>query len=211
MRFRFGDCVLDPEARQLWRGGQLVTLPPRGLQLLLLLMERRPRALSHAHLRDAIWPNTLVGYTSLSQLVTLLRRALGDDTRPARIIRTIPRFGYVFAADVAEEVGPGEARFAGVFVAAGREYPIPVGESLVGRGEECVLRLESRQVSRVHARVVATDDRVTIEDAGSKNGTWIHGKRLEGPVDLTADDEVSLGTFRMVFRSAGAGSSARPE
>jgi pSer/pThr/pTyr-binding forkhead associated (FHA) protein len=64
-------------------------------------------------------------------------------------------------------------------------------------------------VSRVHARVVAADGRATIEDAGGKNGTWVNGTRREGPADLLPDDEVSLGSFRMVFHAGGTGSSTR--
>jgi DNA-binding winged helix-turn-helix (wHTH) protein len=209
MRLRFADCSLDAEARQLWRGGRPVAVPSRAWQLLVLLLEHRPRALSQARLRDALWPDTHVGYASLAQLVTQVRRAIGDTSRPPRLVRTVPRFGYAFVAEVSEETPRADPRFAGAFVAAGREYPVPEGETLVGRGAVCGVRLLSRQVSRVHARVVAGDGGVTIEDAGSKNGTWVNGTRREGPASLVPDDEVSLGGFRMVFHGPGAGSSTR--
>jgi hypothetical protein len=52
---RFADCVLDPEARELRRGGRDVPLSPRAFRLLTLLLERRPRPVSQRELRDALW------------------------------------------------------------------------------------------------------------------------------------------------------------
>ncbi|HXY38044.1 MAG TPA: winged helix-turn-helix domain-containing protein [Vicinamibacteria bacterium] len=103
MRLRFGECVFDPEARELHRAGEAVALTPRAFTLLGLLLEHRPRALSHEWLRDALWPDTAVGYTSLAQLVTEVRKAVGDDARAGTIVRTVPRFGYAFAGEVVEE------------------------------------------------------------------------------------------------------------
>ena len=54
MSFWFGDFELDQERRQLLRGGQPVPLEPKAYELLTLLVERRPKALSRAQIRDAI-------------------------------------------------------------------------------------------------------------------------------------------------------------
>src|SRR4030042_2904962 len=98
MRLRFADAVLDPEARELRRGARPAPLPPRALRLLTLLLERRPRPVSQRELRDALWPDTHVGYTSLAQVVTEVRRAIGDRAGVDRLIRTGRRFGYAFVA-----------------------------------------------------------------------------------------------------------------
>jgi len=50
---------------------------------------------------------------------------------------------------------------------------------------------------------------LTLEDAGSKNGTWVNGARLEGPVVLADGDLVSFGTFRAVFQGVSALGSTR--
>ena len=103
MRLRFSDCVLDAHARQLRRGGRLVPLSPRAFQLLSVLLDARPRPLSHRHLRDALWPDRHLGYTSLAQVVTEVRRAIGETAGAAHLVRTVPRFGYAFVAPVVEE------------------------------------------------------------------------------------------------------------
>ena len=87
------------------------------------------------------------------------------------------------------------------------EYLIPEGETTVGRGTECGIRLPSSRVSRVHALVRAEGDRVSIEDAGSKNGTWVNRERQKGSALLEDGDEVMFGTFRAVFRRAGSSGS----
>ncbi len=56
MSLRFGRFELDRERRQLLRSGEPVPLEPRAYELLVLLVERRPRALSRAQIRDVVWP-----------------------------------------------------------------------------------------------------------------------------------------------------------
>ena len=185
-----------------------VGLSPRAFQLLALLIERRPRPVSQQELRDALWPATNVGYTSLAQAVGEVRRAIGDTDGADRRIRTVPRVGYAFAAPVVEERAR-KAAGVGVLVTADGEYLVPEGETLVGRGTECGIRLPSSRVSRVHARVRTEGERVLVEDAGSKNGTWVNRTRREEPSLLEDGDEVLFGTFRAVFHRAGASGSTR--
>ena len=54
MSFWFGDFELDQERRERLRSGEPVPLEPKAYELLSLLVERRPRALSRAQIRDAI-------------------------------------------------------------------------------------------------------------------------------------------------------------
>ncbi len=208
MRLRFADCVLDPEARELRRREGPVSLSPRAFQLLTLLLEHRPRPVLQRQLRDALWPDTNVGYTSLAQVVAEVRRAIGDHGGVERRIRTVPRVGYAFAIPVVEE-RPRRATGVGVLVTEDGEYLVPEGETLVGRGTECGIRLPSSRVSRVHARVWTKGERVLVEDAGSKNGTWVNRERREGPAVLDDGDEVLFGTFRAVFHRASATGSTR--
>jgi DNA-binding winged helix-turn-helix (wHTH) protein len=208
MRLRFADCVLDPEARELRRQEKLVPLSPRALHLLTLLLEHRPRPVSQRQLRDALWPDTSVGYTSLAQVVGEVRRAIGDADGADRRIRTVPRVGYAFVAPVVEE-RPRRPAGLGMLVTEDTEYLVREGETLVGRGTECGIRLPSSRVSRVHARVWTEGERVLVEDAGSKNGTWVNRERRAGATALEDGDEVLFGTFRAVFQRAGASGSTR--
>jgi DNA-binding winged helix-turn-helix (wHTH) protein len=198
MRVRFGDCVFDAEARELWRGERRVPLSPKAFLLLRLLLQRRPRPLAQAELRDALWPDSSVGYTSLARVVNEVRNAIGDDAGRATLLRTVPRFGYAFGSDAVEQAPQQPARF--LLVAEDREYPLHEGETLVGRGPECGVRLLASRVSRVHARVKVQAARPEIEDCGSKNGTWVNGSRIEGAVALGEGDEVFVGNERLLFR-----------
>ena len=106
MSFWFGDFELDQERRQLLRSGEPVPLEPKAYELLSLLVERRPRALSRAQIRDIVWPRTFVSESTLAVVVNGIRQALADDARTPRFIRTVHGFGYAFcgeAREVAEE------------------------------------------------------------------------------------------------------------
>jgi DNA-binding winged helix-turn-helix (wHTH) protein len=209
MPWHFGDCVFDAPARELVRAGRPVALSPKAFELLVLLIESRPRPLAQGHLRDALWPDTHVGYTSLARVVSEVRRAVGDSARGAVHIRTVPRFGYAFTGDLlAGPKAPPRSETCAL-VAEDREYALSLGPSLVGRGPECAVRLPSSQVSRVHAELVVGDCRASLEDRGSKNGTWVNGRRITGPAQLADGDEVLFGTYRLVFRSLSPLTSTR--
>ena len=60
------------------------------------------------------------------------------------------------------------------------EIDLPVGEVIIGRALECFIRLDDAMVSRRHARLLVTDDLVTIEDLGSRNGVTVNSQALRG-------------------------------
>jgi WD40 repeat protein/DNA-binding winged helix-turn-helix (wHTH) protein len=120
MSFLFGDFELDQERRQLLRSGQPVPLEPKAYELLSLLVERRPRALSRAQIRDVIWPQTFASESTLAVVVNGIRQALGDDARHPRFIRTVHGFGYAFCGE-AREAGAGRVGASEAVVE--RPYP----------------------------------------------------------------------------------------
>lgn len=93
MEIRFGSFVLDLTARQLLCEGRRVPLSPKVYQLLCVLAEERPRALSRQELHARLWPDTFVSDVNLACLVNELRVALGDCRG---LVRTVHRFGYAF-------------------------------------------------------------------------------------------------------------------
>ena len=101
-RLAFGRFVLDFEARELRRDGSPVALSPKAFQLLELLVESRPTALSKAILLDRIWPDTFVVEKNLVNLIAEIRDALGDDHRTQHVIRTVQRFGYAFRGEAGD-------------------------------------------------------------------------------------------------------------
>ncbi len=103
-RYRFGEFVLSPSTRILARHGRPIPLIPRYLDLLLLLIDRRSIALTRDEIMESVWSDVVVSDGALSQAVRTLRRALGDDPRSPRYIRTVSRHGYQFVFErVTEE------------------------------------------------------------------------------------------------------------
>src|SRR5687767_13724910 len=98
MQIRAGACVIDTDRRQVFRAGEAVAISPKGYQLLALLLDARPKALSKHNLHEALWPDTYVVEANLSNLIGEIRTALGDSARQPQIIRTLHGFGYAFAA-----------------------------------------------------------------------------------------------------------------
>lgn len=133
MRLRFGDCLFDPTLREVQRGRERLALPPKEFQLLALLLERRPAAVPHAELRDALWPEAHVGYTSLARLVAELRRSLGDDAKTPRLVRTVSRIGYAFVAQVIAEPANDTWPLAGTLVAGRYRILSFLGGGATGR------------------------------------------------------------------------------
>lgn len=75
---------------------------------------------------------------------------------------------------------------------------LEIGESSVGRSSECDLTLDEPSVSRLHATLVVESDRVRVLDAGSNNGTFVNGRRVDEAV-LKSGDEISFGTVTTRF------------
>jgi DNA-binding winged helix-turn-helix (wHTH) protein len=213
MRLSFGDCVLDLERRQLVRAGRDVHLTPKALDLLALLVAERPRAVAKAEIRDRLWPGTFVSESNLTTLVTELRSALGDAARSPRYLRTVHRFGYAFCGSAAElpERSPAGRRRGPHFTLewAGGEVSLRDGENLIGREEGAAAWIESASVSRRHARIVVSRGTATLEDLGSKNGTFVRGQRLSSAVALANGEEIRVGVVPLRFRAFEAADSTR--
>ncbi len=97
-RLFFGACAIDTAAHALYISGEERHLQPRGFQVLLYLILNRHRVVSKHELLDAIWPTCHVTENVVARCVMKLRRAIGDDHRCGRMIRTIHRVGYRFDA-----------------------------------------------------------------------------------------------------------------
>jgi DNA-binding winged helix-turn-helix (wHTH) protein len=205
MRLRFGEHVLDPDSRQLFRGREEVRLGPRVFDLLEQLVRSRPRALRKAEIQRRLWPDTAVGDGSLAFLVSELRARLGDDARRPRYIRTVPAFGYAFCGEVTEAAAAATlTASAGVPRVAWEDRVVPLaeGENLLGRDPDARVRIDVTGVSRRHARVVLRGGEATLEDLGSKNGTFVGRRddRVTGPVPLPDGSPFRLGRVLLTYR-----------
>jgi Tol biopolymer transport system component/DNA-binding winged helix-turn-helix (wHTH) protein len=101
--FRFGDFALDCAQRRLLRGAQDLYLPPKTFELLLYLIQNSGRIIAKGELLDAIWSGVNVNENTLAQRIREVREALHDGENGVSFIKTIPRVGYQFVAQVTEE------------------------------------------------------------------------------------------------------------
>jgi DNA-binding winged helix-turn-helix (wHTH) protein len=197
----FGDCVFDPGTRQVLRAGKQVRISPKAFQLLEILIARRPNAVSKEELQEILWPDTYVSDANLPNLVADLRSELGDSPRSSRIIRTVQRFGYAFVATPLSARHAGSRGHAYRLIWGNREIALGEGENLFGREDDAVVWIDDAAVSRRHARIVIDESGAFLEDLGSKNGTYLRGKRLlQTPAKLTDGDQITIGTASMTFR-----------
>lgn len=103
--FEFGPFRLDSAERQLLRDGEPVPIPPKAFDTLVVLVENRGHAVRKDDLIRSVWPDTFVEENNLTQYVSLLRKALGEDGAGKGYIETVPRWGYRFVGDVREADG----------------------------------------------------------------------------------------------------------
>jgi DNA-binding winged helix-turn-helix (wHTH) protein len=207
--YRFDQFVLDPDTRRLLRDGDEVHLSPKAFDLLRLLVDGRARALARRDLHDQLWPETHVEDTNLAGLVAEIRRALGDSPDAPRYIRTMHRFGYWFIGDIEETAAavPPSSAPAGEkapirfwLIWDMRQIPLFDGDNIIGRAPDAAVWLEAPGVSRHHARIRLEGEQATIEDLGSKNGTYVAGERLTAPMVLSDGDQIRVSSVVMSFR-----------
>ena len=102
--YRFDRFTLDlARGALLGSDGAEVPLRPKSFALLRLLVENAGSLLDRDAIMAAVWPDVVVSDASITQCIRDIRRALGDEAQ--RLLKTVPKRGYMFAA----EVSPAEA------------------------------------------------------------------------------------------------------
>lgn len=207
MKVRFAEFTLDSDARRLSREGEEVHLSPKAFDLLRLLVEHRPNVLDKETLHARIWPRTFVVDANLSVLVAELRRALADNAREPRFIRTVHALGYSFcgeaaAADEAASAAgpPGGARCWLMWNE--RALVLADGENIIGREPGSAVWVDAPGVSRRHARIEVArgGDILRLEDLGSTNGTSVDGSPVRGVVDVGDGSVIRVGGVDLTVR-----------
>lgn len=105
MIYRFGAFALDLDRLELHASGSVCPLEPQVFALLALLVENRDRVISKEEIIEKVWDGRIVSDAALASRVKSARRALGDDGKSQRFIRTIQRRGLRFVAAVSPESG----------------------------------------------------------------------------------------------------------
>jgi DNA-binding winged helix-turn-helix (wHTH) protein len=207
VKIRFGEFVFDSAARQLRREGQDVHLSRKAFDMLCMLLSRRPNVVAKAELFGEIWADTFVTDANLNVVIGEIRRALGDNAQSPRFVRTAHGVGYAFCGEtvdadkVAAAVLPEPSR--AWLVGAHHTFPLPEGEHVIGRDQQCAIRLDDTSVSRRHARLrITADATAVLEDLRSTNGTLIGRRRVKGEMPLGDGDVVTIGDVELEFRAA---------
>jgi DNA-binding winged helix-turn-helix (wHTH) protein len=101
-QYEFDRFTVDAQQRLLFAAGESgpVDLPPRAFDALLYLLERPGELLTKKELMKALWPGVVVEENSLNQVISLVRRVLGEKPSEHRFIVTAPGRGYRFVAAV---------------------------------------------------------------------------------------------------------------
>ena len=204
MRTRFAQFTIDSETRQLLSDEGDVHLSPKAFDLLCGLIASRPKVVEKADLHARIWPNTYVVDANLNILIGEIRRAIGDRAQNPKFVRTVHGVGYAFcgtAVDVQPPRAPVQALFCWV-VWNRKTYQLSEGENIVGRDPRSDVWLDVPGVSRRHAliRVNSTNRRVTLEDLGSTNGTFVRRAPVDGEIALTDGDLIRVGKVDLTVR-----------
>ncbi len=98
--YRFGQFALDVRKRTVSRADSPVSLTPKAFDVLLFLVQNPNRLVTKEELLQAVWGDTFVEEGNLTQYISHLRKALGDNPEDTRLIVTIARKGYQFTAGV---------------------------------------------------------------------------------------------------------------
>ena len=127
MLFFFDEFVLDTDRRELRRSSDPIAIEPQVFDLLEFLVRNRDRVASRDDLLAAIWNGRIVSESTLSSRIYAARTAVGDDGAAQRLIRTLPRKGVRFVAEVRE--GPDTAPHLPAGPAAAGSPATPVDPS----------------------------------------------------------------------------------
>jgi DNA-binding winged helix-turn-helix (wHTH) protein len=105
LEYLFGPFRVDPVHRMLWRGDDVIAIPPKPLALLLLLIEHRGKVLSKDQIIEMLWSDAVGTEANLSVNIATLRKILGEKPRDHSYIVTLPQQGYSFVAEVRVNTG----------------------------------------------------------------------------------------------------------
>jgi TolB-like protein/DNA-binding winged helix-turn-helix (wHTH) protein/cytochrome c-type biogenesis protein CcmH/NrfG len=134
--YKFGQFLLDPGSRTLSHADSPVFLTPKAFDVLTFLVQNPKRLVTKEELLQAVWGDTFVEEGNLKQYISHLRKALGDNSENPRLIATIARKGYQFAADVTVGETADTARQAAVQVSTAERSPSDTQPKIEGQLSE---------------------------------------------------------------------------
>jgi len=207
MRVAFDDFVLDTGTRELSRSGRPLNLTPKAFELLAILIANRPRVVTKTELQERLWPDRFVVDKNLANLVSEIRDALGDDPSNPRFVRTAHRIGYAFrhrggTNDPSNSAPPVDRIFR--LIVGDQSLTLQEGEYVLGRDPDADVYLDSPSVSRRHAVIRIAGAGATVEDLGSRNGTFVGDTRIDKASRIEHGDAIRVGAVMLTFHAVSA-------
>lgn len=216
--FRFAGFELDLAAYALRTHGEAVRLEKIPMEILILLVQRAGMLVERSEIAARVWGRGVhvEQEAAINTAVRKIRQVLGDDAAAPRFVETVVGKGYRFVAAVERLRAAGEADASPIsdhsrhaverlaypryVIKVGRkELMLPFGETVIGRDPSAGVYVDHPSVSRRHARLSIEAGRAWLQDLGSRNGTFVDGRRLDGPAEIRDDAIIGLGPITLVL------------
>ncbi len=123
--YDFDGFRIEVRHRRLLRGGAPISIKPKALETLVILVELRGRVVEKGELMSRLWPDTAVEEANLTQNIFVIRKTLGEEPGDQKFIATVARHGYRFVAEVREITDEGDSAVAFGTPQVGRPRPRP--------------------------------------------------------------------------------------
>ncbi len=203
--YEFDQFRIDVTERLLLHEGAPLALPPKAFDILLALVQQSGHVLEKRELIETVWPDTFIEENNLTQYISALRRALGDDRRDQHYIETVARRGYRFLAPVRQvrDEGPD------LIVENRTRVRLVIKEEKEEREEEITVRLDKSSVSnlaqRLHSNAFARYLFVSFVLIAVVGSVYFVQTRLRQPRALAIAKPVLHSIAVLPFRPGGAG------
>jgi eukaryotic-like serine/threonine-protein kinase len=214
--YEFGGFRLDTRDRAMASAGRPLSIAPKALDLLIVLVENRGRIVDKEDLMKKVWPDTFVEDNNLAFNISVLRKLFGESGASPRYIETIPKRGYRFIADVVrvpDQLSAMNGSLAPVLPPAHvAEPPPPPARSALWQllaGALFIVAAAGFLMSRFHRAPKLTDrDTIVLADFVNKTGDPVFDGTLQQglTVQLEQSPYLSLipeGRVRQTLRLMG--------
>ena len=219
--YEFGDFRLDTRERAIESAGRPLSIAPKALDLLIVLVENCGRIVDKQELMKKVWPDTFVEDNNLAFNISVLRKLFGESGALPRYIETIPKRGYRFIADVVrvpDELsamnGSPAPVVAPAYVAEPPPAPARSAQWRILAGALFILAAAGILTSRFHRVPKLTDrDTIVLADFVNKTGDPVFDGTLQQGITVQLEQSPYLRlipegrvrqTLRLMGQRAGA-------
>jgi adenylate cyclase len=202
-KIEFADCCLDLVSLELSRGGQIQAIEPQVFDLIRYFAESDRRLLSRDDLIEGVWGGRIVSDAAISTRINMARKALGDDGKAQRVIKTVPRRGFRFIPEVKPFAPEDPPVMTTTSDGSGRNQQLPSRPSLVVMPIECIsddaetrhfaqglrIDIQNALVKASGVFLIAAGSAAAVGDYSAKEAAQVLGVQyvLQGSVRRSGD------------------------